>query len=231
MGRKSMVGIRREEIVDAVQRCIMTHGMADTTMAKVAEEAGMKRSAVSHFLGNREAVIAAAVERSCDYYINVIEAIEAAHEPQDAPGAGRRTDRRKAPRPRRHGALRRDPHPRTPRRDRPGPDPSGLRRLGGDPRQGSCGTTRGASTTTSQYDRGGSRCSSTTRSASGSSGSPATTKQAAQHASPPTHYSKASSAPEGHRPPPDLQSQAGPVGGSNQPLPEAKQATALTPLC
>ena len=72
MGRKSMVEVRRDEITSAVQRCIVRHGLADTTMAMVAEEAGMQRSAISHFLGSREDVITAAIERSCDYYIDLI---------------------------------------------------------------------------------------------------------------------------------------------------------------
>ena len=42
----------------------------------VRDEAGMKRSAIAHFLGNREAVIAAAIERSCEYYIDLVGASE-----------------------------------------------------------------------------------------------------------------------------------------------------------
>lgn len=85
VGRPSKVDVRREEIVDAVQRCIVQFGLAETTMAKVAAEAGMQRSAISHFLGNRDAVISAAVERSCDYYIELLESIGAEYEPADVP--------------------------------------------------------------------------------------------------------------------------------------------------
>lgn len=46
-----------------------------------------QRSAISHFLGNRDAVIAAVVERSCDYYIDLIETIAAENEPADVPDA------------------------------------------------------------------------------------------------------------------------------------------------
>ena len=82
MGRKSMVAIRRAEIVDAVQRCIVRKGLASTTMADVAHEAGMQRSAISHFLGSRDDVVAAAIERSCAYYIELIETIVAEHLPE-----------------------------------------------------------------------------------------------------------------------------------------------------
>ena len=82
MGRKSMVAIRRAEIVDAVQRCIVRKGLAETTMADVAHEAGMQRSAISHFLGNRDAVISAAIERSCDYYIELVETVASEHPPE-----------------------------------------------------------------------------------------------------------------------------------------------------
>lgn len=87
VGRPSMVEVRREEIIDAVQQCIVRFGLAETTMDKVANEAGMQRSAISHFLGNRDAVIGAAVERSCDYYIELIESIVAECEPADSPAA------------------------------------------------------------------------------------------------------------------------------------------------
>jgi AcrR family transcriptional regulator len=87
MGRRSMVAIRRAEIVDAVQRCIVRKGLASTTMADVAREAGMQRSAISHFLGSREDVVTAAIERSCDYYIELIETIVAEHPPERRAGA------------------------------------------------------------------------------------------------------------------------------------------------
>jgi AcrR family transcriptional regulator len=87
MGRKSMVAIRRAEIVDAVQRCIVRKGLASTTMADVAREAGMQRSAISHFLGSRDDVVTAAIERSCDYYIELIEAIVAESPPELRAGA------------------------------------------------------------------------------------------------------------------------------------------------
>jgi AcrR family transcriptional regulator len=82
VGRKSVVAVRRTEIVDAVQRCIVRKGLAATTMADVAREAGMQRSAISHFLGTRDEVITAAIERSCDYYIELIETVVAEHPPE-----------------------------------------------------------------------------------------------------------------------------------------------------
>jgi TetR/AcrR family transcriptional repressor of bet genes len=72
MGRKSMVDVRREEIIDAAQACIVEYGLANTTMAKVADHAGMQRSAISHFLGNRDDVIAVTVERSVQHYHAVL---------------------------------------------------------------------------------------------------------------------------------------------------------------
>lgn len=83
MGRKSVAAIRRAEIVDAVQRCIVRQGLAATTMADVAKDAGMQRSAISHFLGTRDDVVTAAIERSCDYYVELVEAVAAEHSPED----------------------------------------------------------------------------------------------------------------------------------------------------
>ena len=86
MGRRSMADVRREEITSAVQACIVRHGLADTTMAMIAEEAGMQRSAISHFLGNREDVISATVERSCEYYIDLIREIVSEVPPEEVAG-------------------------------------------------------------------------------------------------------------------------------------------------
>jgi AcrR family transcriptional regulator len=63
MGRKSLAGIRREEILAAVERCIIRHGLAATTCRRIAEEASMPPSLVAHYVGSKERVLDAAVER------------------------------------------------------------------------------------------------------------------------------------------------------------------------
>lgn len=64
MGRPSLVEIRRAELLDAVVGCIATKGVAGTTVTEVALLAGTQPSKVHHYLGTREEMIAASIERA-----------------------------------------------------------------------------------------------------------------------------------------------------------------------
>ena len=64
MGRPSLVEIRRAELLDAVVGCIATHGVSGTTVAAVAQLAGTQSSKVHHYLGSREEMIAASIDRA-----------------------------------------------------------------------------------------------------------------------------------------------------------------------
>ncbi len=75
MGRPSVRDERREEILDALQDCVRTYGLAETTLARVAERAGMQPSAINHFIGTRDAVIEAALARSTGYYEALIDSL------------------------------------------------------------------------------------------------------------------------------------------------------------
>lgn len=63
MGRRSLKAQRREEILDAFEACVARYGMEGTTLERVAEFAGLGRPAIRHNVGNREALIDAALER------------------------------------------------------------------------------------------------------------------------------------------------------------------------
>lgn len=64
MGRPSLAAVRREQILEAVQECIFRHGFAGTTLARIAEAAGVQPSLIAHYFGRKDAVIGAAVERT-----------------------------------------------------------------------------------------------------------------------------------------------------------------------
>jgi AcrR family transcriptional regulator len=64
VGRPSLAVLRRAELLDAVEACITAHGVAATTVAAVAELAGTQPSKVHHYLGSRNEMLAAAVERA-----------------------------------------------------------------------------------------------------------------------------------------------------------------------
>ena len=68
MARPSMAGQRRREILDAFESCILRHGIAGTSLEMLAEAAGMKRSILRHYIGNRDAIIEALGERWYSHY-------------------------------------------------------------------------------------------------------------------------------------------------------------------
>jgi len=54
MARPSVADERIRQIIEATIRTIGTHGITGTTMDRIAEEAGMSRGHVRHFVGNRD---------------------------------------------------------------------------------------------------------------------------------------------------------------------------------
>ena len=63
MGRKSLAKERREQILDAFEVCIRKYGLDGSSLEKIAEEAGVKRAIIRHYIGNRDDLIEAAVSR------------------------------------------------------------------------------------------------------------------------------------------------------------------------
>jgi len=63
MPRPNLKSVRREEILDATERCVARFGVEGTTLDKIAEAADMARPLIRHNLGNRDEIMAALVER------------------------------------------------------------------------------------------------------------------------------------------------------------------------
>ena len=63
MGRKSLKEERSAMILDAFERCVSQYGLDGSSLERIAEEAGVKRSIIRHYLGNREDLILALTER------------------------------------------------------------------------------------------------------------------------------------------------------------------------
>jgi AcrR family transcriptional regulator len=61
--RPSLAATRRAQILDALERCLARHGLEGTSLDAVAAEAGVARPVIRHYFGNRDALLAAAVER------------------------------------------------------------------------------------------------------------------------------------------------------------------------
>jgi len=63
MPRPSLKAQRTEEILDAVERCVIRDGVNGATLERIGEEAGMQRSLLRHNVGNRETLIEAFLNR------------------------------------------------------------------------------------------------------------------------------------------------------------------------
>ena len=63
MARPDIKDERREQILDAFEVCVARYGVEGATLAKTAEMAGLARPLVRHNVGNRDALLAALVDR------------------------------------------------------------------------------------------------------------------------------------------------------------------------
>lgn len=59
MPRPSLKEQRTQEILDAFARCVARYGVEGSTLDRIAEEAGVKRTILRHYIGNRDDLIAA----------------------------------------------------------------------------------------------------------------------------------------------------------------------------
>ena len=77
MGRKSLANERKAEILDAFERCVVRYGLEGASLEKIAEEAKMKRSILRHYIGNRDELIEALIERIVTNYRAELEKADA----------------------------------------------------------------------------------------------------------------------------------------------------------
>lgn len=63
MGRPSVKEKRTEEILDAFEICVSKYGVEGSTLEKIAEAAGLRRSLLRHYIGNKEELLDALAER------------------------------------------------------------------------------------------------------------------------------------------------------------------------
>ncbi|NKB61463.1 MAG: TetR family transcriptional regulator [Gammaproteobacteria bacterium] len=63
MGRPSIKAERTQEILDAYERCVSRFGVEGSTLEKIAEEAGLRRSSLRHYIGNKDDLLEALVTR------------------------------------------------------------------------------------------------------------------------------------------------------------------------
>ncbi|MGB8862176.1 MAG: TetR family transcriptional regulator, partial [Ilumatobacteraceae bacterium] len=78
VGRPSLAPIRREQLMDAVEASIIEAGVDGTTIAGVAHRAGVQASLVHHYLGTRDEMLDAAVQRALHRIESIM--VEALHD-------------------------------------------------------------------------------------------------------------------------------------------------------
>ncbi|WP_311258415.1 TetR/AcrR family transcriptional regulator [Microbacterium sp. WCS2018Hpa-9] len=58
MARPTVAAQRRDQIIEATLQTVAEHGIAGTSLDRIAEAAGMSRGHVRHFVGNRDQLLA-----------------------------------------------------------------------------------------------------------------------------------------------------------------------------
>lgn len=66
MPRPSVKKERIEEILQAFEHCVAQYGVEGSTLERLAEEAGLRRSLIRHYVGNRDDLIKALLKRFLD---------------------------------------------------------------------------------------------------------------------------------------------------------------------
>ena len=82
MGRPSLADVRRPQILEAYQACLVRYGIEGATLDRVAEEAGVTRGLVRHYLGNRDDVLRALGAHVRDEYSTWLQDLVAARPPE-----------------------------------------------------------------------------------------------------------------------------------------------------
>ncbi|MBV1921373.1 MAG: hypothetical protein KUG73_11875 [Pseudomonadales bacterium] len=63
MARPSVKAERTEEILIAFEQCVAQYGIEGATLERLATQSGLQRSLVRHYVGNREELITALIDR------------------------------------------------------------------------------------------------------------------------------------------------------------------------
>lgn len=63
MGRKKLVLQRQQDILDAFEQSLLKYGLEASTLERVAQTAGKSRNIIRHYIGNRDELLVAYMER------------------------------------------------------------------------------------------------------------------------------------------------------------------------
>ncbi|GII05907.1 hypothetical protein Pta02_79150 [Planobispora takensis] len=83
MGRPSLAGERRGQILRAAAQSVARYGLAGTTQERIAAAAGMSRSHIRHYMGNHDELIDALWDHVITPYFEAMHAALNGHAPQE----------------------------------------------------------------------------------------------------------------------------------------------------
>lgn len=75
MGRPDLSETRTAEILDAFEHCVGRYGLEGSSLERIAEQAGLKRSILRHYVGNRNDLVVALAEHVVAKYIVQLDSI------------------------------------------------------------------------------------------------------------------------------------------------------------
>ena len=70
MGRKNLEKLRTQQLLEAFMQCIPEYGIDGTTLERVAEKAGVTRSIIRHYIGNRDVLIEVILDHVIETSLN-----------------------------------------------------------------------------------------------------------------------------------------------------------------
>lgn len=84
MPKVGMYPIRRRQLIEATLKTIHTYGIAETTMQRIAKQAGLSASIIHHYFRNKDDLLAATM-RQCltDLRRDVVSRLSGAHSPRE----------------------------------------------------------------------------------------------------------------------------------------------------
>ncbi len=78
MARPDLTEERTEQILDALEYCIARYGLEGSSLEVVANHAGVKRSIIRHYIGNRDDLLVALTKRLIQRSLALIDLVIAA---------------------------------------------------------------------------------------------------------------------------------------------------------
>ncbi|QLH74673.1 MAG: TetR/AcrR family transcriptional regulator [Methanomassiliicoccales archaeon] len=83
MGRKSLAVQRKEQILDAFERCVVRNGLDGVTIEQIANEADVMPSIIRHYIGNWNDLVRELVHRTIRRYDMMIDELSKASKGHD----------------------------------------------------------------------------------------------------------------------------------------------------